>query len=216
MVAPTSCTVLAVIVVAGRRPAAERADRYKLRPSRGTAVICRPVITWPSLRADGLHVQRIVVDGHRLGTLPTSSGAFRVRAALVSSTISFRASAETGGLHIQFIMANRQNRESVIALAVAASDKQPRVDFPQAVIRIGNDAARRVLHRAGNASACAGPQKGAGQKSKDTESSAKPARQVTNYLQHVLYGSSFQTAWLRPSMANGSRYAHGRNRVFAI
>ena len=90
MVAPTSCTVLEAIEVAGATPGCSDSRSVKLRPFSGTAAICRALITWPSCVLLISMCRLLSVTLTVWLMLPTSRTASRVRAAPVSSTMSLR------------------------------------------------------------------------------------------------------------------------------
>ena len=72
------------------------------------------------LRAGGLDVQRVVDHAHGLRDATDLERSIeRERRVGIEHDVGALIAGKTRRLHLQFVMANRQNREGVIALAVA-------------------------------------------------------------------------------------------------
>ena len=172
-VAPTSCTVVEVIDVCGSHAGLQREqigiaaaiERHRGHLPAGDHLA--------QLRARGLDVQRVVADAHCLRDAADLERSIeRERRIGIEHDIIALIAGKARRLHLQFVMANRQNREGVMALAVAVRlVERARCWFrEQSRSALGTTRPRRVLDRAGDTPAHAGPGRGSREQGNDQQS----------------------------------------------
>jgi hypothetical protein len=130
------------------------------------------------LGAGGLDMQRVVDHAYGLRDAADLKRSIEgERRVGIEHESPYADSRKTRSLHLQFIMANRQNRETYRPFVVAVRlVRKPGARLADVHFGVGHSHVPRVLDRAGDAAAHAGPGQGSGQDSND----AKGSRNLTH------------------------------------